>query len=129
MNFNLDIKSELKPACCKFACCMLQIYSFNTKCPTFISCYTHLTPNHAHFQGVQVNVTKNLGCADDIFCSLVQEWIQEGDFFLTCRPLFVVGSGLIMKSNVSYWKSVLQLLSFNRHICKIELHKCAVYNL
>ena len=37
---------------------MVKVYNFHTKCPTFISCHTHLALDHTHFQGVQVNATK-----------------------------------------------------------------------
>ena len=66
MNLNLDLKSELKPACCSLST-IVKIYDFHTKCPTSISCYICLTPDHAQCQGVQVNVAKkNLVYADDM---------------------------------------------------------------
>lgn len=39
---------------------IMKIYDFHNKCPISISCYTHLTLNHAHVQGVQMNVTRRI---------------------------------------------------------------------
>ena len=57
-------------AFCVIMMTVVKIYDFHTKSSTSIFCHTQLTLEHAHFQGVQVNVTNNLGCAYDILCNL-----------------------------------------------------------